>query len=337
MSNLLPILKSRQELERQKERGMFVEELSSNANSPIIMYGVDKGDHMEYTQSKGDKEDLKIKNQAIKHLEALEIPIHMQEMEGIEIAMVQHEYAAEKILDSQFMKKLAARLGSQSIVVGIPMKGFMVAVAKGNGEANLYGATVKQYNNAQTYPISDSIYYIIDGEIEMVGGNNQKGQIIDENGMFVVSGKNDENGKVGFIAKIGNKDEAVLATQIQKAYQNILLHGMKDPKNFNGKIDFQINPQFNQRTSTLEMQIKKMAKNISERGAAQIMSGLSGEDFKVRFFYGEDQLMAQTNPIDSSSIPSETDELNMKTAATPSKTKTTEPAKSEIKPWWKFW
>ena len=332
MSNLLPILKNRQELEVQKGRGMFVDELFGSETSPIIMYGVDNGEYMEYSQSKNEDEDKKTKEQAIRNLESIEVLIQVQEMQGFKIAVAEHEYAAEKILDKTFMKKLASDLGSNSIVVGIPMKGFMAAVAKGKGEANLYGAIVQQYQNAQTYPISNSLYYVIDGDIEMMGGNNQNGAVKDENGILEVSGKNDKRGKVGFIAKVGNKDEDELANQIQTGFQNIILHGMKDSENFNGKIDFHISPKSNPLTSSLEKRLIKIAKNISERGTVQILGGLSGEEFKVRFFYGDDKLIAETI---------ETDPVQLTNKSTPNPetpiNKPTNSTKSEKKPWWKFW
>ena len=335
MSTLLPILKNRQEFEVQKKRGMFVDELFGNEHSPILMYGVDKGAYMEYSQSKSEDEDKQIKEQAIKNLENLEVPFQVEEMQDFKIAMAQHEYAAEKILDKNYMKKIASALGSNSIVVGIPMKGLLVAVAKGKGEANLYGAIVQQYQNAQTYPISNSMYYVVGGEIEMMGRNNQSAAVKDENGLLEVSGKNDNRGKIGFVAKVGNKSEDELANQIQTAFQNIILHGMKDSKNFNGKIDFHISPKFNQLTPSLEERIKRMAKNISERGAVQIMGGLSGEEFKVRFFYGENKLIAET--IETEPVQLKNKPNNPKPNPTKQKSTTNNPPKSEKKPWWKFW
>jgi predicted transposase YbfD/YdcC len=321
MSNLLPILKNREELEVRKKRGMFVEEVFDSEQSPIIIYGIDKGDHIEYSQSKSADEDIRIKEQAIENLKSIEIPIQLQEMQGFKIAMAQHEYAAEKILDKEFLKKLAEKLDANSIVIGIPMKGFLAAVAKGKGEANLFGAVDKQYNNAQTYPISNALFIVIDGEIEMMGGNYQAKDMQEvKDGVLEITGKNDKMGKIGYRVKVGNESEGELTDQIQAAFQKVLLHVMKDPKSFNGKIDFHVSPEHNPLTSTLEVHIKRIAKNISERGAVQIIGGISGEEFKVRFFYGDDKLMAETI---------ETDPVQMK-----NKVKNSKPDK---KPWWKFW
>jgi hypothetical protein len=169
----------------------------------------------------------------------------------------------------------------------------------------------------------------------MMGGNNQSGSIKDENGMLDVSGKNDDKGKIGFVAKVGNKSEDELANQIQIAFQNIILHGMKDSKNFNGKIDFHISSKFNQLTPSLEERIKKMAKNISERGAVQLMGGLSGEEFKVRFFYGDNKLIAET--VETEPVQLKNKSNNPKPSPEMKKTNPVNPPKSQKKPWWKFW
>lgn len=336
MNNLLPVLKNRQEFNMQKKRGMFVEELFINEHSPILMYGEDKGEYVTYSQSQGAVEDRKIKDEAIRNLENLNIDYDIQEMGGAKIMMCQHEYAAEKILDKTFMKKIGKELGSSAIVVGIPMKGFMAVVAKGKGEANLYGAVLNQYKNPETYPISNSLYYVVDGEIEMLGGNNESAISKGEDEVFEIIGKNDNNGKLGFIVKVGHKREDELANQIQKGFQNVILHGMKDSNNFNGKIDFYISPKFNELTSDLEGRIQKMAKNISERGAVQIMEGLSGEGFKVRFFHGDNKLIAETvitEPIQlkNKMKKNEPTSYSIKNKSTIIKTK---PIK---KSWWKFW
>lgn len=329
MSNLLPVLKNRQELELQKGRGMFVDELFGNEQSPILMYGEDKGEYIQYTASQNEEQNLQTKEQALKNLVDLEIPFQVEDLGGFKIAMVQHEYAAEKILDEAYLKKVAEGLGTNDMVVGIPIKGFLAAVAKGQGEANLFSAVVKQYNNPPTYAISDALYYVVSGKIEMMGSANSGGGNQDENGLLDIVGRNDERGKVGFVARVGSKSEEDLAQRIQTAFQQMVLQGMKTHQNFNGQIDFHISPDFNELTPSLEERIKKMAKNISERGAVQLMGAFSGEGFKVRFFYGEDRLLAET-------VETEPVQLKAKTQQAGSAAPAPKPEAAK-KPWWKFW
>ena len=79
-------------------------------------------------------------------------------------------------------------------------------------------------------------------KIEMMGGNTSPESNPDKDELNRVSGQNDLNGKVKFIAHIGHKTEDGLANIIQSDFQNILMHGMKDSKNFSGKIDFSHKP-----------------------------------------------------------------------------------------------
>ncbi len=318
MKKLLPILKPAAQKERQIANGMFVEELFGSEDSPIIMYGEDNGNFIAYSPAKTEEEKKQIKEQALQNLAQIKIPYHIEKLDDFKIAIIQHEYAAEKILDKEFLKKLASDLNTSTIVVGIPQKGFMAAVAKGKGEANLYGATQKMYAQPQTYPISDALYFIIDGEIEMMGGKNQSGKIETEQETFDLTGQNDEKGKVRFIAKIGHKNEDGLADQIQKAFGLFMLQGMKDPKNINPKLDFHIDPSYTKLTPGLKKRIEKIAKNITERGGGLLIQELSKEKFKVRFFYGDNQLIAETGEPNTKQV---------------GKTQN----KSEKKPWWKFW
>lgn len=335
MSNLLPILKNRQEFDGQKARGMFVDELFGSPASPILMYGNDNGNFMMYEASKGESEDKIIKEEAIKNLEKLDIPFHVQEIQDFKIVMAQHEYAAEKILDQNYMKKIAAALDTNAIVVGIPMKGFISAVAKGKGEGNLFGGIVRQYENAQTYPISKSLFYVLDGKIEMMGTDDDSPSNDATNELPKIAGINDAQGKIGFNVIVGHTSEDELVNQIQTAYQNIILHGMKDSKNFNGKIDFHIDQNINRLSTNVEEIIKKIAKNISERGAVQILGALSGQEFKVRFFYGDEKLIAETIETDPVQL---TSNINNQTPSTaPKVNDTPTPTKTQNKPWWKFW
>lgn len=341
MSNLLPILKNRQEFAKHQERGMFIDEFFVHDNSPFLMYGEDHGTHMSYSASQNQEADAKIKAEAIKNLEKIEIPIELQDMNGLTIATVSHEYAAEKILDKAFMKKVGEKLESNAIMVGIPMKGFMVAVAKGKDEGKVKGATGMQYDNAETYPISKALYYFLDGEIEMASvEDGSKNMLKNENELLDIVGQNDANGKMGFVIHLGDKNEENMGNKVQTAFQNIIMMALKDSANFNGKIDYHISPDYNEFTPTLEAQLKKFAKNISERGAVQLIGGLSKEGFKVRFFYGKDQLVAET-------IETEPVQLRKNMEANQSASKATSPQPANVatnvnktpakKPWWKFW
>ncbi len=323
MKQLLPILKNRIEKEKQEERGMFIEDLFSGNNSPIIMYGEDNGNFIAYTPAKTDEEKKKVKEKALSNLKKIEVPYQIEDMGDYKIIIAQHEYAAEKILDQDFMNKLSQVLESKSIVVGIPEKGFLTAVAKGKGESNLYGAVKKMYAKPNTYALSDAMFLVTKGEIEMMTGNNEDSKRENEMETFNLSGKNNEKGKLVFTAKIGHKTEDGLADLIQEAFGLFMIHGMKDPKNTYPQLDIFIDHRYTKMTPQLRERIKKIAKNITERGGALLIQELTGEKFKVRFYYGDNQLIAETGEPNTHQVG------NNK--------KTTKKQTENSKPWWKFW
>ena len=165
-AKILPVLKNRLELDLQKKRGMFVDELfpSSNENSPLVMYGKDRGICIEYSPSKSSESDLTTKEEAINNLKNIEIPFEINNESELCFSIIQHEYAAEKILDKNFMKVLANELSADELTVGIPMKGVMVAAPKEAAQA-LVKMTESIYDSGENDPISKSLFLVSSGEI----------------------------------------------------------------------------------------------------------------------------------------------------------------------------
>lgn len=317
MKKLMPILKHRDEFERQNDRDMFVDEFFGEGIGPFAMYGEDGGDFISYSPSKNAEEDAQTKATALENLAATDVPIQIMEPGGFKLAWCEHEYAAEKIMDPAFLKKLAAELGTKGVVVGIPMKCLLVAVATGQGEQNLFSAVTKQYQNTSTYPLSDQLYYIVDGEIEMTSaGKDEEGRMDTEEGVLKVAASHLASGKLAYQVWVGHPDLDKLGGLIQQGFQQIMLMAIKDSDNFSGKIDYHIMPEQNPRDANLEARLQRYAKNISERGAVQLMGALAKEEFKVRFYYGKDDLVAETI---------ETDPVQMNRGS------------KKKKPWWKFW
>jgi uncharacterized protein YtpQ (UPF0354 family) len=166
VEKILPVLKNRSELDLQKKRGMFIDELfpSSAQNSPIIMYGEDIGVCIKYSPSSGSEIDLKTKNIALKNIKDINVPFEIQNQNGIKFSIIQHEYAAEKILDQDFLRKLSNQLNAEQLTIGIPMKGIMVVAPKEAAQA-LIKMTESIYHSNQNEPISKSLFLISSGEI----------------------------------------------------------------------------------------------------------------------------------------------------------------------------
>ncbi|MBK9193138.1 MAG: hypothetical protein IPM77_17470 [Crocinitomicaceae bacterium] len=164
MDKILPVLKPKAEFNKQNERGMFIDKLMEFDESPFVMYGTDMGQMVAYSQSSSVEENLKTKNQALSNLMKLDVNLNFENMQGMKVAFAQHEYAAEKILDIEFLKFISNKLNSKEIVIGIPVKGFFAAVSK---DSNLlkFGAVIKKqfHNPQQTYGISEFLFVAEDG------------------------------------------------------------------------------------------------------------------------------------------------------------------------------
>lgn len=171
MSNILPILKNRSEFEVQKSRGMFVEVIAeglSNENTPFVIYGEDMGAYMQYCPSEDTETDKKTKDLALENLKNLGVDISIEDNDGIKMAFVEHEYAAEMILDEEFLSRLCTELGNKTIAVGIPMKGVMVAAEFGSAKEIGY-MTSAGYEQSPTYPISKDVYCVVNGKVSGIG------------------------------------------------------------------------------------------------------------------------------------------------------------------------
>ena len=321
MNNILPILKNNDQYQTYNQHKFFIEYLfpSDQANSPIVVYGEDKGNRIEYSPSKSKEDDVKIKETAINNLKQIKVPFEIVKVEGNDLLYAQHEYAAEKILDKEFLIKISKALGNSSILVGIPIKGFLAATAKGKGENNFLGSITNMYDNPQTYPIFRHIFFVQNGEIEMmaVPKNSKKANTYSLNGEF------DENNKIKFKVDIVKDSEDGIANQIQEAYQSILAKIPENPKKFNGKIDFHLSESI-ELTKSLEERIIKIANNISERGAVQIIGALIGNEFKIKFYYGNNKLISETIEKEPVQLKENIKNKNKKNINKPNK-------------WWKFW
>jgi len=328
MNNYFPILKNVNQFEKYKNENFYIEHLfvSDKKNSPIILYGEDQGNLIMYSPSVSPEADQKIKEQALQNLKQINVPVQIENVQGNDILIAQHEYASEKILDKDFLLQISKKLGSSSILVGIPVKGFLAACAQGKGDNNLYGAVNNMYKNPQTYPISNSLFFVQNGEIEMMSVPKTEKT---ENDLSI-NGEFDSNNKIGFKVYLKNDTEDGIADQIQEAYQSILAQIPGDPKKYNGKIAFYL-PKDVKLTESLKKRLIKMAKNISERGAVQIIGALIGDEFSVKFYDANNRLIAET--IDTEPVQLKQN-AQKTTKKTPKKKKS---VKNNSKKWWQFW
>ena len=164
MDTLLPILKHKSELALQQGRGMYVDYVIDKPSSPLVMYGVDSGGAMAYSPSEGEESDLQKKADALVNLWSLDVPYTLHDADGTPIAVAEHEYAAEKILDPLYLIAVANALQSDEIVVGIPAKGVLIVGPKACA-AGVHNAARNLYERNNTYPISDAIFLVVNGAV----------------------------------------------------------------------------------------------------------------------------------------------------------------------------
>jgi len=316
MKRILPILKNSEQYQIYKERNFYIEHLftASKKTSPIVLYGEDNGEYIAYSPSVSKENDMKLKETALNNLKIIDVPFQIENINGNKFLYSQHEYAAEKILDKEFLIRISEALGSSTILVGIPIKGFLAASIKGKGDSDFFNSITNMFDNPQSYPISKSLFLIQNGEIEMMTVPKTEKNL----SSYSLNGVFDDNDKIGFKVDIANDSEDGIANQIQEAYQSILAKIPENPKKYNGKINFHLTKNINL-TDSLEKRIIKIANNISERGAVQIIGALLGEEFKIKFYYGDNKLISET--IEKKTVQFKKDMKSSK----------------EKRKWWKFW
>lgn len=195
MTKILPILKTSDY--RKNETLFFKENLFDNKISPVVAYGKDS-DRMIIFDSAPNENDFnirfpKIKEEAISNLKSIDVTYQITEAEGSKILFAEgNEYASEKILDNDFMIKIAKELGSDNLMVGIPFKGLLIAIDSNSPMRLKLPVVIKQYfDNPQQDKISDKVFLVQNGEIVAMGGEDLPKNDNQEN--FVISENKDQN------------------------------------------------------------------------------------------------------------------------------------------------
>jgi len=233
-NKILPVLKPKNY--KQNVKNFLKEKLIDHIDSPIIAYGKDIGTAMMYEYSTDEKDFAsklkKIKEEALSNLRNIEIPYSVQgKGKDLFFTLQPHEYASEKILDKEFLKKVHKELGSNNILVAIPHKGIFNAVrVDSNFKMKLPGFAIQQYENPQADKITPMVFNIIDGEINAMIGAKNENDVLEENEFI-------ENKDGSFSLKFYSNNENNFIKNLKENYQTGLLQGMQNPS-FNGHIKF---------------------------------------------------------------------------------------------------
>ena len=237
MEKIVPVLKP---AGYRRDVPLFVKEnLFDNPSSPVIAYGIDKGQTLEYTGVESDDELVirieEMKVAASEFLKEVHPKINIQEIEGSQLIMVsEHEYASEKILDKEFMIDLASKINAGDLLVGVPFKGQLIAVDSTAPIRTKFPHAVKQsFENPQQDVISPNVFLVREGEIVGMGGVDVSDASANN---FSIS----ENSTThNYTSQIKCSTIEELKEMVNASYQQILLQAMKT-KEFGGRIDFHV-------------------------------------------------------------------------------------------------
>ncbi len=288
MGQLLPILKP---TGYRQEAPLFLKEkLFDSSSSPVVAFGIDEGNRIVY-KSVSSQEDyqnklIELKQQALENLKGINPEIQVEDAQGTKIAfVVGSEYASEKILDVEFMKSLGRSIGSDSLMVGIPFKGHLIAIDS-NSEIRLRFAEIIQeyYNNPQQDPISDKVFLVNDGEIVAMAGENIEDE--DGNDQFIIT----ENAKTNnYKVELKCKSIEELTDNVNTSFQQIMAMIMQR-KAFGGEVEYHIGTDMTL-DNGLTDKCQSFVTQIEENEMVQtLIQALVNSNMRLTFFYKNKQI-----------------------------------------------
>lgn len=269
---------------KQNDPLFFKEPLFESGAAPVVVFGVDEDDTIIY-QNATDEADYKIKlpalqEEALKNLAAVQVTLDFQDMGNAKIAFVMgSEYACEKILDSVFMRDLAEKIGSPSIMVGIPFKGTLIAT-DANAEIRLkFPVVVKNcYNDPQDAPISDKVFLVRDGEVVAIAGENIKDDAADT---FAITEHGTTN---NYSVQLKSRDLDEMTKDINVSFQQIILMLM-DRKVFGGEVAYHISPLMTLSEDLVAKCISYVHQIDANEIAQTLIHTATGSNARISFHY----------------------------------------------------
>lgn len=268
---------------------LFKESLLNNQASLVVAYGLDKGSHIEYEGTEDEKDFQERfplrKKEALENLKFISPNVEFQEIEGSKIAFVTgHEYASEKILDKEFMISLADQIGDNSLMVGVPFKGHMIAAGSSSGlRTKLPPVIQKYYDNPQQDIISPYTYLVENEEVIGMGGEN----LPDESNQNVSISEDFNTHDYTVNVSCSSIDE--LKEIVNSSYQRIMLMIMKN-KEFGGNIYYKLTPPLDL-TEELKSRCNSFVDQIKNNEMAQtIVKAIATNGINPSFHYNGAQI-----------------------------------------------
>ena len=255
------------------------EKLFEYESSPMVAYGTDKGSHIEYVEAK-DANELEqriaeIKKVALNNISKIEVKHSIQIIDGEKLFIVEpHEYAAEKLLDKEFLNVVAKELGNESFLVGIPHQGVFSAVSSMSSfKGKFLGFIKHKFENPEANAITPHVFEIFKGDIIAVAGEDAGGT------KNTIAQKS--NGDL--IIELDSQNFEEFTNQVSQGYSQAMLLAMKS-KEFSGNIIFNENNQSFDFNETVLNKCKSYIEQISSNEMAQTVSkAMSGNGITPSF------------------------------------------------------
>lgn len=273
----------------RKDTALFYKESLFDSNAaPVVAFGTDEGNRIEYDGASSEEEFNTrfpmLKAEAMKNLQAIEPEIQVQDADGARIAFVmENEYASEKILDGPFMKKVAAAIGADSLMVGIPFKGTLIATDSNAPIRLKFPAIIaKYYNNPEQEPISDKVFLVENGAIVAMAGES----IEDGPQQFTITEKGDT---ANYEVHVQAHSIPELTQSVNTSYSQVMSMIMQR-KMFGGELAYHIGNAIPLDEALVD-KCNSYSKQVSENEMAQtLVRALTQNGLRMSFYYNGNKI-----------------------------------------------
>jgi hypothetical protein len=172
----------------------------AGADVPIIVYGHDKPNTFGFFMKGGrfGEDTVALRKEALANLARVKVEVERIDLSALTFWVVQGSYfAAEKILDVDFMKELHRRLESPLLAAAVPEKGQLLVTSAVAGPEKMLpfmalANGIYERNNAGRQ-ISPTVFLVSDGAIQGVAKRGEEPAKL---------GGDDANGKKGFLKRL---------------------------------------------------------------------------------------------------------------------------------------
>ncbi len=145
---------------------MFCEPVVDDPKSPLVVVGVDTADGFAPFRRSAAAGLADLQEQALEALSGRDAMVEDLQVAGLTFLVVQgNQYAAEKLLDQQFLRTLHDRLGAEVLMCAVPARGLLMVASSGRAEQlDLFAAAARQrFAAAGDSALSRDIIRVVDG------------------------------------------------------------------------------------------------------------------------------------------------------------------------------